>query len=86
MPNANRSSQKIRMNSLDGADCQAVTQFDGTNVEFNSVAGSIQTALRFVELTRHFVQMSLRVYRQVGSVRKYCLSRPLVFSLEPRCH
>ena len=40
----------------------------------------------FVELTRHFVQMSLRVYRHVGAFGEVLLSRPLVFSLEPRCH
>ena len=40
----------------------------------------------FVELTSHFVQMGLRMHRQVGALRKYCLSRPLVFSFDPRCH
>ena len=40
----------------------------------------------FVKLTSHFVQMSLRVHRQIGALGKYCLSRPLVFSFDPRCH
>jgi hypothetical protein len=40
----------------------------------------------FVELTSHFVQMSLRMHRQSVPFGRCCLSRRLVFSLEPRCH
>ena len=39
----------------------------------------------FVELTSHFVQMGLRMHRQVGALSEYCLSRPLVHSFDPRC-
>ena len=40
-----------------------------------------------VELTSHFVQMSLRMHRQVGPFREVLPEQTiLVFSLEPRCH
>jgi hypothetical protein len=39
----------------------------------------------FVLLTSHFVQIGLRTDKSVP-FGKYCLSRPLVFSFDPRCH
>ena len=39
-----------------------------------------------VELTSHFVQIGLRVTDKSVPFGKYCLSRPLVFSFDPRCH
>ena len=38
-----------------------------------------------VELTRDGVEMGLVVHRQVRALGKYWRSRPLVFSLDPRC-
>jgi hypothetical protein len=40
----------------------------------------------FVELTRHFVQISLRVHRKISSLRKVLSQQTLVFSFDPRCH
>ncbi len=39
----------------------------------------------FIESPCDFVQVCLRVYRQVCPFGKYCLSKPFVFSFDPRC-
>ena len=40
----------------------------------------------FVELASHFVQIGCECTNKSVPFGKYCLSRPLVFSFEPRYH
>src|ERR1700720_4011729 len=40
----------------------------------------------FVELTRHLVQIGLRVHRQVSALRKVLSQQTIGFSFDPRCH
>jgi hypothetical protein len=78
-PNGGRYPRR-RLSSAGSSDrCNTSIKSFGWDFEAQSLTRP------FIELPSHAVELRLRVRRQSLRFGKYCRSRPLMFSFDPRC-